>query len=465
MSAERGPAARQRAYKEQFEAAQAALKDGRLDDAARGFNRALEIAPRSLNAMRHLGDTLFRQERHEEALACFRRVLDQRPDSAADLMNLGLVLRRLARHDEAAAAFDEAHAQAPGDSRILFNRALALRDAGRLEEADEAFGGTLEIEPEHHEAAVARAICLILRGRYEEGWPAYEARWCLKETPAQRFQERQWDGRPVNGPILLSTEQGLGDTIMFARFARTVRERATRVILESQAPLKELMRGVDGIDDVVTKGETIPPFARHAYLMSLPRILKLTPETIPAPVPYIPVDGERAAQAEAWLAALGPLLRVGFAWAGNPKHGRDRERSFPPRMGLELLAARGIALLSLQKGPAARQLAELGCGALISDLERRLVDFTDTAAIVSRLDLVVTCDSALAHLAGALGKPVWTALPFAPDWRWFLEREDTPWYPSMRLFRQPRPGDWESVFRRMGAELGRFAEARRSGTG
>lgn len=442
--------------------AQAAAREGRLADAVRGYDGALAIAPRSLPAMRGLGEALFRQERYDEALACFRRVLDERPDRAADLMNAALTLRRLWRHDEAAAAFEQAHGLSPGDSRVLFHWGLALRDAGRPDEAAAIFGRAIDANPQHTEAAVARAISLILAGRYEEGWTAYESRWDLKETPSPRFRDRQWDGRPVRGPILLSTEQGLGDTIMFARLARIVRARSTRVILECQGPLKSLMAGVEGIDDVVTQGEAIPPFARHAYLMSLPRILKLTPGTIPAPVPYIPVDAARAERAEAALSPLGPLLRVGIAWAGNPKHGRDRERSIPPGMFLELLAARGVALLSLQKGPQARQLRELGCGALISNLEGRLADFPDTAALVSRLDLVVACDSALAHLAGALGKAVWTALPHAPDWRWFLDREDTPWYPTMRLFRQPQPGDWASVFRRMASELARFADERRT---
>ena len=230
------------------------------------------------------------------------------------------------------------------------------------------------------------------------------------------------------------------------------------MILESQKQLRNLLTDVEGIDDIVVQKETVPPFARHAYLLSLPRLLDLTPETIPAPVPYIHATPERRAWAANMMKVLGPLVRVGITWAGNPKYGRDRERSIEPRHILELLEARGIALLSLQKGAPVEQLGELGCQSLISNLDRQINDFTDTAAIVSQLDIVVTCDSAVAHLAGAMGKPVWVAVPYAPDWRWFLGREDTPWYPTMRLFRQSHPGDWDGVFRRIGKDLAVFAD-------
>lgn len=456
---------RKKAFQETFDAAVAAQKDGRHDEAVEGFNRALGYAPRSLRTMRYLGDTLFKQERYAEALACFRRALDEKPDHVVSLLNLGLVLRKLWRFEEAADALERAHAVAPEDTRVLFHWALSLKDAGRLKEAERRFRQTVEIKPDHHDAEVARAMCMILDGRYREGWDAYEIRWSLKATPEPRFQDRQWDGGRVNGPILLSAEQGFGDTIMFARFARTVRERCTRVILESPRQLARLMASVEGIDDIVVQKETIPPFARHAYLLSLPRILGLEPETIPAPVPYIAVEEERREWAARMMQVLGPLVRVGIAWGGNPKYGRDRERSIPPEHVLELLNARGIALLSLQKGKQVDELGRLGCVALISNLDKKLNDFVDTAAIIGELDIVVTCDSSVAHLAGAMGKPVWVALPYAPDWRWFLGREDTPWYPTMRLFRQPAPGDWESVFRRMGRELAAFADDVRAARG
>ena len=462
MSADSQSTPRQQKFKAAFEGAVEASKAGRFDEALEGFSKALTFSPRSLPAMRYLGDTLFKQERYDEALACFRRALDEKPDHVVSLLNLGLVLRKLWRFEEAAAALERAHALAPRDTRVLFHWALSLKDAGRLVEAERRFRETVAIKPDHYDAEIARAMCLLLDGRYEEGWAAYEVRWKLKVTPEPRFQDRQWDGRPVKGPILLSSEQGFGDTIMFCRFARLVRERCDRVILESQGQLKALMGQVEGIDDVVSAKEPLPPFARHAYLLSLPHLLNLTPQTIPAPVPYIGVDPEREAWAAGMMSVLGPLVRVGITWAGNPKYGRDRERSIEPHHILELLEARGIALLSLQKGAPVKQLGELGCQSLISNLDRQINDFTDTAAIVAQLDIVVTCDSAVAHLAGALGKPVWVALPYAPDWRWFLGREDTPWYPTMRLFRQTHPGDWDGVFRRIGRELAVFADALRA---
>ena len=465
MNAESKTTTRQERFKAVFEAAVAASKDGRLDEALEGFSKALVFSPRSLPAMRYLGDTLFKQERYDEALACFRRALDEKPDHVVSLLNLGLVLRKLWRFDEAAEALERAHALDPKDTRVLFHLALSLKDAGRLIEAEVRFRQTVAIKPDHYDAEVARAMCLLLDGRYEEGWEAYEVRWKLKVTPEPRYQDRQWDGRPVKGPIFLSSEQGFGDTIMFCRFARQVRERCDRVILESQSQLKKLLTGVEGIDDIVVQKETVPPFARHAYLLSLPRILKLTPQTIPAPVPYIHVDPEREAWAANMMKVLGPLVRVGVAWAGNPKYGRDRERSIEPHHILELLEARGIALLSLQKGAPVEQLASLGCQSLISNLDRQINDFVDTAAIVSQLDIVVTCDSSVAHLAGAMGKPVWVAIPYAPDWRWFLGREDTPWYPTMRLYRQSHPGDWDGVFRRIGKDLAVFADTVRARRG
>jgi len=461
MSADTTAQSRQEQFKAIFDAAVAANKDGRLDEALAGFNRALDFAPRSLATMRYLGDTLFKQERYTEALACFRRALDEKPDHVISLLNLGLVLRKLWRYEEAAAALEKAHLLAPNDTRVLFHWALSLKDAGRLKEAEEKFRDTVAIKPDHHDAEVARAMCMLLDGRYREGWDAYEVRWKLKVTPEPRFQDRQWDGRPINAPVLLSTEQGFGDTVMFCRFARVVRQRCARVIVETPRALARLMESVEGIDDIVVAGQTIPPFAGHAYLLSLPRILQLTPETIPAPVPYIGIEPEREVWAAKLLKVLGPLVRVGIAWAGNPKYGRDRERSIAPHHILELLNARGIALLSLQKGTPVSQLSSLGCASLISNLDRQITDFVDTAAIIAQLDIVITCDSAVAHLAGALGKPVWVALPYAPDWRWFLGRDDTPWYPSMRLFRQAAPGDWDGVFQAMGRELITFADTRR----
>ena len=465
MSAETAQAQRRAKFQELFDDAAAAVKDNRLGDAVSGFNKALSFAPRSLRVMRHLGDALFKQERYEEALACFRRALDEKPDHVVSLLNLGLVLRRLWRFDEAAAALERAHGVAPRDTRVLFHLALSLKDAGRLDEAMERFRQTVEIKPDHYDAAVAFAMCLMLAGNFRDGWTMYEVRWQLKITPTPRFTDRKWEGERVNAPVLLSCEQGFGDTVMFARYARIVRERCTKVILECPKQLARLMADVDGIDEVAVQGQALPPFARHAYLMSLPRVLGTTPETIPAPGPYLNVRKEKLDWAANMMKVLGPLVRVGVAWAGNPKYGRDRERSIAVTHVLELLEARGVALLSLQKGETAKQLAQLGCAAMVSDLDRFINDFTDTAAIVSQLDIVVTCDSVVAHVAGALGVPVWVALPYAPDWRWLLGRTDSPWYPSMRLFRQPEPGDWTSVYRTMGRELARFADevrARRS---
>ncbi|MGH7345405.1 MAG: glycosyltransferase family 9 protein, partial [Candidatus Rokuibacteriota bacterium] len=267
---------------------------------------------------------------------------------------------------------------------------------------------------------------------------------------------------PSGRTILLCSEQGLGDTIQFARYASLVRERGARVVLGCPAPLQSLLGTVPGVAEVVADGAKLPPFDWQVPLMSLPRVFGTTVETIPGTTPYL-TAGE--ADTELWrskLAAGASTFKVGLAWAGHPQNRNDRRRSIPLRAFAPLAPVSGITFHSLQGGDAARQLDRAPLPIVDHDAER--YDFAGLAALVASLDLVISVDTAVAHLAGALDKPVWTLLPWAPDWRWLLGRDDSPWYPTMRLFRQPSAGDWAGVLARVGDELARAVPPSRDDT-
>jgi hypothetical protein len=293
-------------------------------------------------------------------------------------------------------------------------------------------------------------MLLLLEGNFAQGWPEYDWRRWHKDV-ARPFPQPLWDGSPLKGrTLLLHAEQGLGDTLQFIRYSARVPRDGGRVVLECQPALLPLLRGLPGLDQVLPLGAALPPFDVQAPLPSLPGLFGTTADSIPAEVPYLRADPERVGQ---WRRELGPGdgFTVGIAWQGNPKNKGDRRRSVALSRFVPLAEVPGVRLCSLQVGAGTEQLA--GADFPLLDLGSRLTDFVDTAAAVSCLDLVVCVDTALAHLAGALGKPVWLAVASAPDWRWLLGRPDSPWYPTLRLFRQPSPGDWQSVFAQLAAAL------------
>jgi hypothetical protein len=324
---------------------------------------------------------------------------------------------------------------------------------GRPEAALQALERAIALAPDYADAHWNRALTLLLAGDFAQGWPAYEWRWRATGMREPDLAAPRWDGGPLDGQtILLHAEQGLGDSIHFVRYAPLVAARGGRVIVQCPAPLARLLATCAGVARVIPRGEPLPPFELQAPLMSLPGLLNTRLDNIPAEVPYLapPAGAGAAAQAAlAALAALGARRTVGVVWAGNPAHENDRNRSCPARC-FAALGAPERALVSLQKGAGADDIAAIP-GAL--DLGPRLEDFAATAAAIARLDLVIAVDTATAHLAGALGRPVWLLLPHAPEWRWQLRRDDSPWYPTMRLFRQERPGDWPGVFERVGEAL------------
>jgi hypothetical protein len=312
--------------------------------------------------------------------------------------------------------------------------------------------------PDLAELHANRGMALLLKGDFDQGWPEYEWRMRSVEWAAAvpTLPIPLWDGGLLRGKtILLRAEQGFGDTLQFIRFAPLVKGRGGRVLFECPGPLRRVLAGVSGVDQFVETGARPPGVDVLAHLLSLPGLLGTTPNNIPAAIPYLHADPERVA---AWKEELAshPGLKIGITWQGNPAFKGDRRRSFALKRFAPVARLEGVRLFSLQKGFGIEQLEQSEDPLPVESLGPRLDDFVETAAVIKNLDLVISPDTAVAHLAGALGVPVWVTLPFTPDWRWMRERTDTPWYPTMRLFRQSAPGDWHGMFETIAAEVARL---------
>jgi hypothetical protein len=328
---------------------------------------------------------------------------------------------------------------------------------GRYEEAMPCLERAIGLRPDLAIIHWNRAIALLLEGRLTEGWA--EAEWRFAYTPALRrdFPQPAWDGRSdlAGRTILLHAEQGLGDAIQFCRYAPMVAARGggDRVVLECQPELAALLTTAPGVAQVVRRGDPLPPFELHCPLLSLPHRFGTTLATIPAAVPYLTPDPDKVRAWQSRLAADGPGRKVGLAWAGSPGHANDRQRSCRLSDFAPLANVPGVTFYSLQLGPTGEQATNPPPGLRLLDPTADLRNFADTAALVANLDLVISVDTAVVHLAGALAKPTWVLLPFNPDWRWLRDREDSPWYPTMRLFRQSERGNWKSTIERVASEL------------
>jgi len=420
-----------------------------FDQAAACYRRALELKPGYAEAHNNLGVALKAQGKVDEAIICFRRAVELNPDYAQAHYNLGNALRAQEKLDDASACYRRALELMPNRAEAHNNLGNALFGLLKLDEAEKHFNEAIRLQPEYDDAHLLRAMLYLLRGDFERGWKEYEWRWQTEKFAAGRrnFTQPRWDGRPLSGrTILLHAEQGLGDTLHFIRYVRLIAAQCGgSVVVECQPLLKRLLQASLGQVPVIGKGEPLPSFDVHCPLLSLPLACGTTMQNIPQHVPYLHADTNSSAH---WRNRLGDeagLLKVGVVWAGNKSNKNDHNRS----ISLQTLAPLGgvprVRFYSLQKGEQAQQASEPPAGIPLIDWTNELHDFADTAALVANLDLVISVDTAVAHLAGALGRPVWTLLPFAPDWRWLLDREDSPWYPTMRLFRQPAPGDWPGV--------------------
>ncbi|HYV34971.1 MAG TPA: tetratricopeptide repeat protein, partial [Gemmataceae bacterium] len=442
----------------QRQLANALREQDNWDQAAVHYEEALRLDPANAETHNNLGNIRRRQRRQAEALDHFREALRLDPSYAEAHNNWGSLLREQGALEEAQAHYHEALRLKPELAEAYNNLANACRDKGNFAAALAAFDKALRLKPEFPEARWNRSLVRLLLGDFERGWPEYEWRW----RPGHAWRQLPhpfWDGSPLNGKtILLWSEQGLGDTIQFIRYVTLVKERGGRVIVECQPALRHLLAGVKGIDNLISRGSPLPVFEVQAPLLSLPRIFNASLGHMPATVPYLHAE---ASLEEKWRVASGewraktdsPPLLIGIAWQGNPTFDGDRQRSVPLANFAALAKVPGVRLISLQKGPGTEQLGSVAGAMPIIDLSRTLDEehgaFMDTAAVMKNLDLVISSDTVIPHLAGALGVPVWVALAFVPDWRWMLRRDDSPWYPTMRLFRQQRLGDWDSVFVRI----------------
>jgi tetratricopeptide (TPR) repeat protein len=469
-------------------------REGRLDEAVALYRRTLAARPDFAEAQYNLGVALSRQDRPDEAIACHRRAIALRPDLPEAQFDLGCLLAARGETEAAAACFRHAIAARPDYVAAHNNLANALKELGRPEEAlashraalrlrpDIAalhfnLGNTLKaldrpeealaawrravaLKPDYAEAHHALSVLLLARGEMAAGWEAFEWRWRAPRMVRSRrdFAQRQWRGEEARGrTLLIHAEQGFGDTLQFCRYASLAAARGPRVIVEAQPPLVRLLGGLDGVAQVVARGDALPAFDLHCPMMSLPLALGTTLETIPANVPYLHADPARTAELGARLATLDPpgRMRVGLVWAGNPRadlppreSAHAQRRSLDPALLAPLLAIPGARFVSLQKaGPASP--AAFG----LIDPMAEMADFADTAALIASLDLVISVDTSVAHLAGALGKPVWVMTRRDHCWRWLEGRTDSPWYPTLRLYRQTIQDEWGDVVARVAADL------------
>jgi len=436
-----------------------ALKgNGQLDEAIDAYLRAIAQRANYAEAWGNLGSALNAKGQHDEAIAAYRRAIALNSSNPVTHYNLGNALKDKGQLDEAIAAYRRATTLKPNYPDAHFNIGTTQGSKGKLDQAIAAYRRAIALEPDYAEAHWNLALALLARGEFQEGWKEFEWRWECKDLPRRRtFPQPQWDGSPLEGrTILLHSEQGLGDTIQFIRYAPLVAERGATVIVGTVPELHRLLQGTAGVTRWLSQGETIPPFDVHCPLMSVPAVFGTTLETIPRHVPYLQADADAIARWRTELAADSNRFKVGLAWAGNPTHVNDRNRSISLAALAPLAQAQGgngISFYSLQKGEAGKEAKVPLQGMQLIDRTEDLKDFADTAALIANLDLVICVDTAVAHLTGALGKPVWMLLPFTTDWRWLLKREDNPWYPTMRLFRQPARGDWGSVIKRVGEAL------------
>lgn len=466
-------------------------RQGRHDEAIASYREAIRLGPEFPDAHNNLGNALRHKGRHDEAIASLREALRLRPNYAEAHNNLAIALRQKGKHDEAVAAYHEALRLRPNYAEAHNNLGNSLRNTarfaesldcylkairlkptyydahnnlgiayaelGRFDDAIASYTECLKLRPTHVDAHLNRALTWLRKGDYAQGWAEYEWRWKKRSLTNRPLLQPQWNGFPIEGRrILLIAEQGHGDTFQFLRYARLLKARGATVIFECPEPLVKLLSRVPEIDQLIPRGQPIPDYDVYAPLLTLPGLMSTSVAAIPAEVPYLQADPDLV---EHWRRELADVaeFKVGINWQGNPGYAGDRHRSIPLAHFAPLAKVPGVKLFSLQKNHGVEQLKGIEGKFPVIDLGGRLDGehgpFMDTAAVMKNLDLFITSDTAVAHLAGALGVPVWMAISTTPDWRWMTDREDNPWYPTMRVFRQAEHMAWGPVFERIAAEL------------
>jgi tetratricopeptide (TPR) repeat protein len=426
----------------------------RFVDALAGYDKALALRPDDPRLISNRANTLCELNRPAEAIAAFNRVLKLKPDDPDILNNRGNALLTLNRATDALACYDRALAIRPRDAQTLINRGNALTDLRRPDDSLASYDRAIAVAPDHAEAHWNKSLVLLSRGDFARGFAEYE--WRKRRATAtdrRDFARQLWlgEGNIAGKTILLHAEQGYGDTIQFVRYAPMVAARGAKVMLEVQGSLTPLLSGTPGVSAVVSRREPLPPFDLHCPLMSLPLSFRTSLDTVPSVTPYIHAPADRI---EKWRPRLpGDGFRVGLVWSGSSTHKNDHNRSVALSKLAPLLDNAAVQFVSLQRDLRDGDRKILQALPNVRALGPELQDFADTAAVISRLNLVISVDTGVAHLTGALGKPVWILLPFIAEWRWLEGRDDSPWYPSARLFRQPKVDDWESVVARVQQEL------------
>lgn len=465
----------------------------KLDEAEKTLARVIELDPQNFPALANLGTVYQGQKNFDKAIEKYREAIKLKPDSAEAHNNLGGALKEQGELEDARVHCEKAielkpdlasahcnsaalaQLQGDFDSAIAgYQKALEIQgdlneghlglgsayaQLGQLKQARACYSRSLFFDPKNAEARLYRGIIGLLDGDLENAWSDYEWRWQTPENSRRKIAAPRWDGSDLKDrSMLLHAEQGLGDTLQFVRYGKQIRERGGKLIVECQKALLPLLSRLDWIDQLVAQGETLPPFMCHVPMLSIPGVLGTNIDNIPGEIPYLTADPDLV---EKWRESLSEIegCKIGIAWQGNPDFKQDKFRSIPLSRFSELLDIEGARFISLQKGFGEEQIQKLERPERLMVLENVDTDegaFMDTAAILGHLDLFITSDSAIAHLAGALGIPTWLILPYAPDWRWFLKREDTPWYPSMRLFRQTEFNCWDGVFQKLARALQSF---------
>jgi Tfp pilus assembly protein PilF len=431
------------------------------------YDQAIAANPSSAEAYYKRANALKDLGRLEVALQSYDKAIERKPDYAYAYCNRGFVQHRLGLLTEALSSYDNAIALAPTDALAHYNRALLLQECSRWDEALASYDQAIAINPGFAEAQYNRALTLLLVGRLQQGWQAFEWRWANAQRlgigELRAFEQPLWLGEQslAGKRLLIHSEQGLGDALQFCRYAKLSAARGAIVIMEAQQPLLGVLSGLEGVSELIPKGHPLPPFDYHCPLVSLPLAFKTTLDTIPAPMRYLRSEESKIAQ---WRKRLGERNRprIGLTWSGNPNNPVDARRSMALADWLPHLPSQFQYFRLQTQIRAADRVALESTDRIFSfnEFDSGTLDFTDTAALCECMDLVISVDTSLAHCSGALGRPTWVLLPFLPDWRWLLDRSDSPWYPTMKLYRQKSPGDWNEVLARVATDLRReFSQA------
>ena len=421
------------------------------------FSKAIAIAPNSAQFHSNLGNAQREMGQFGSAEASLQKAIELNPDEVSAHHNLGKLYTDLGKLNQAVDHYRRAMSLEPNNANAQVGLGSVFAMQGNFNDAEDCFQQALAVDPKMAQSHFNLSLIHLVRGDLEQGFQGYEYRWQTSSFSPRGLPQPMWNGDTLPGKtVLIHCEQGLGDTLQFCRYIQLVRQRFGRVVLEAPRSLLPLLRTCRGVDCLIAAGDELQDFDFQSPLLSLPRIMGTTLQSLPVNVPYLSADQDRV---DKWRKMLGPKhgLRIGIAWRGNPSHQCDRDRSIPLTAFESLAKIDGVTLVSLQKGHGDDDVIairnQIGLLDFGIELDLHGGAFMDTAAIMLNVDLVITVDSAPAHLAGALGVPVWLALSRVADWRWLLDRQDSPWYPTMRLFRQSIAGDWHDVFRRMTDQL------------